>query len=131
MAQHVKSPDNLYVTPLHDSSILAWSTDGGKKPARWVGHTSSVAVKVFDVFRPSTSASDLSLMILPHPSYLQSTDNNDHLLTSAFIQRTSNEQWFAMSGKNFPALVLNAPRAQWVGSHASGSVYKTKDELWE
>lgn len=128
MAQHAKSPDNLYVTPLHDSSILAWSTDGGKKPARWVGHTSSIAVNVFDVFRPSVTPLD-SLMILPHPAYSQLTANNDHLLTSAYIQRIKNDQWFAMSGRNFPALVLNAPPAVWSDTSPDARSYSSSEEL--
>lgn len=129
LAQHVSSPDNLYVTPLHDSSILAWSADGGgKKPARWVGHTSTIAVNVFDIFRSSYGSSD-SLMLLPHPAFLNPTGKNEHLLTSAFIQRTKGDQWYAMSGRNFPALVLNAPEARWSETAPDMRSYSSYDDL--
>jgi serine/threonine-protein kinase/endoribonuclease IRE1 len=105
----------LYVTPLHDNSILTWSSDGGKKPARWVGHLDSVAVNVFDVLKSSIDSED-PLMILPHPSYFQSQNKDPRLLSSAYIQRISDDQWFAMSGQNSPALVLNAPDAPWLQS---------------
>lgn len=130
MAQHLRSPDNLYITPLHDSSILAWSADGGKKPARWVGHAPAVAVNVFDLFRPVGSASSDSLMILPHPAYLQPSGDNAHLLTSAYVQKLKS-QWFAMSGRNFPALVLNAPAASWSETEPDLRSYATVDELWQ
>ena len=52
-------------------------------------------------------------MILPHPSFFQSQKNDPRLLSSAYIQRIGDDQWFAMSGQNSPALVLNAPDAQW------------------
>lgn len=53
VAQHYRSPDNIYVTPIYNSSILALSTDGRKKPAQWVGQIPNVAISVFDVLDPA------------------------------------------------------------------------------
>lgn len=126
-AQHLKSPDNLYVTPLYDSSILALSTDGSKKPARWVGHISSVAVNVFDVFRLAAAFSDSTLMLLPQPGFFPAGDD-ERLLTSAFVQRTEDLQWFAMSGLNFPSLVRSAPSSPWC--ERPEKTYASQDELF-
>lgn len=125
-AQHLKSPDNLYVTPLHDSSILALSTDGSKKPARWVGHISSIAINVFDVFRQTTPFSDSTLMLLPQPAFFPEFGDDDRLLSSAFVQRTDDGQWFAMSGLNFPSLVRNAPSSRW---SQQPNNYATREDL--
>lgn len=116
------------MTPLHDNSILTWSSDGGKKPARWVSHMDSVAVNVFDVLK-SSSDSDDSLMILPHPSYFQLQERDPQLLASAYIQRIGKDQWFAMSGKNCPALVLNAPSALWLENDLN--TFTSQEEYYE
>lgn len=113
-AQHVKPLDNLYVTPLYDNSILALTTDGRRKPARWVGHIPSTAVNVFDVFRSQKVPTDSTLMLLPQPRfYTHANNDNNFLLHSTFIQQTDNGQWFAMSGFNFPSLVQSAPLSTW------------------
>lgn len=127
--QHLKSPDNLYITPLYDSSILALSTDGSKKPARWVGHISSVAINVFDVFRPYSGFTDSTLMLLPQPGFFPADVDDKHLLSSTLIQRTEDGGWFAMSGRNFPSLVRSAPYARWSQLHTTG--YPTHEDLWK
>lgn len=121
-AQHYKSPDNIYVTPVYNSSILALSTDGRKKPAQWVGEISSVAISFFDVFHPKHDENDKSkndnkkkdsLILLPQPNHLKDYEIDPKTLSSAFVQKTKDGQWFAMSGKNFPSLVHSAPVASW------------------
>jgi serine/threonine-protein kinase/endoribonuclease IRE1 len=127
-AQHVKSLDNLYVTPLYDNSILALSTDGRRKPARWVGHITSTAVNVFDVFRSQKVSTDSTLMLLPQPRFYTHSNNDDHfLLHSAFIQQTDSGQWFAMSGFNFPSFVQSAPLSMW--SEQKQIKYDTYEEF--
>lgn len=116
VAQHYRSPDNIYVAPIYNNSILALSTDGRKKPAQWVGHISTVAISVFDVFRPlaekDESAEDGdSLIILPQPWHYMEID--EKLESSVYVQQTSGKQWFAMSGEHYPSLVHGAPLAPW------------------
>lgn len=115
--QHIKSPDSLYVTPLHENSILALSANTTGKPAVWAGNLPSIAVHVFDVFR-SPSGINVPLVLLPQPHYpLESGD----VSLGTYVDRTSDGQWFALSGRNFPSLVRRAPSARWhPGAHFSG-----------
>lgn len=115
--QHIKSPDSLYVTPLHENSILALSANTTGKPAIWAGSLPSIAVHVFDVFR-SPAGINVPLVLLPQPHYpLESGD----VSLGTYVDRTSDGQWFALSGRNFPSLVRRAPSARWhPGAHFSG-----------
>ncbi|VVT54045.1 uncharacterized protein SAPINGB_P003879 [Magnusiomyces paraingens] len=122
VAQHYRSPDNIYVTPIYNSSILALSTDGRKKPAQWVGQISTVAISVFDVFRPTKNNNDEeeeqvenddSLIILPQPLHYKNMQIDSKILSSIYVQKTADGQWFAMSGSNYPSLVHSAPLAPW------------------
>lgn len=126
-AQQANAQNNLYVTPLYDNSILALSTDGRKKPARWVGHISSTAVNFFNVFRSQNDPIDSTLMLLPQSRFITDSTNDEFLLHSAYIQQTDSGEWFAMSGYNFPSLVQSAPLSQW--SESKRMTYDTYDEL--
>ena len=125
ISQHMHTPDSLYVTPVHNSSILALSTDGRKKPARWIGSVPSMVVTVFDVFKSTNKNVEKEpLVLLPQPQY---PVNNEPIGT--YIERTFDNQWFALSGRYFPSLVNSAPVAKWCleTTHEYGS----KEELWQ
>lgn len=99
--------DNLYFTPFYDKSLLAINKALGTPS--WIGRLPSLAVDVFDVF----SKENDELVALPHPlnllNELQATEfeKNNNL---CFINKTVNgNEWFAMSYKNYPALVKLAP----------------------
>lgn len=136
VAQHYRSPDNIYVTPIYNSSILALSTDGRKKPAQWVGQIPNVAISVFDVFRPrhdsdyhpdvdhsaknnqeSVDADGDSMIILPQPPHYKHMDIDPKLAASVFVQQTQGGHWYAMSGGSYPSLVYSAPIAPWCSDH--------------
>lgn len=130
--QYVSSPDSLYVTPVHNSSILALSTDKRtKKPARWVGSVPAMVVTVFDVLKSTSKPQTEPLMLLPQPQYPSSSQSQfvgPNLDPSGtYIERTKEGQWFALSGTYFPSLVGSAPVAKWCNGHRD---YKTKEEMW-
>uniref|UniRef100_A0A060T7Y2 non-specific serine/threonine protein kinase n=1 Tax=Blastobotrys adeninivorans TaxID=409370 RepID=A0A060T7Y2_BLAAD len=127
MSQQLRSPDNLYVTPVHNSSILALSTDSKSKPARWVGSVPSMVVSVFDVFRSTDSSKSDHLTLLPQPRYASPRPVDGKLdAMGTYVERTSSGQWFALSGKYFPSLVNSAPRARW-STHKNK--FRSKQEL--
>lgn len=134
VAQHYRSPDNIYVTPIYNNSILALSTDGRKKPAQWFGQISTVAISVFDVFRPrqgsdsqfdhsrsneydtphnSLNNAEDTMIVLPQPQYLKHMDIDPKLASNVFVQQTLGGHWYAMSGESYPSLVFSAPIAPW------------------
>lgn len=105
--QNSQLRDNLYFTPFYDKSLLAINKALGTPS--WIGRLPSLAVDVFDVF----SRENDEHVALPHPlnllNELQATDyeKNNRL---CFINKTvSGNEWFAMSYKNYPALVKLAP----------------------
>lgn len=105
--QNTQSRDNLYFTPFFDKSLLAINKAAGT-PA-WIARLPSLSVDVFDVY----SREKDEFIVLPHPlnllNELQATEHekNQNL---CFINKTaSGVEWFAMSFKNYPALVKLAP----------------------
>lgn len=107
MRQNTQSRDNLYFTPFFDKSLLAINKAVGT-PA-WIGRLPSLSVDIFDVY----SRDKDEFVVLPHPlnllNELQATEHEkDNNL--CFINKTaSGAEWFAMSFKNYPALVKLAP----------------------
>lgn len=107
IVQNTQSRDNLYFTPFFDKSLLAINKAVGT-PA-WIGRLTSLCVDVFDVY----SREKDEFVVLPHPlkllNELQATEHEkDQNL--CFINKTaSGSEWFAMSFKNYPALVKLAP----------------------
>ncbi|CAN6608747.1 serine/threonine-protein kinase/endoribonuclease Ire1p [Trichomonascus vanleenenianus] len=129
--QHITSPDSIYVTPVHNSSILALSTQSkSKKPARWVGSIPSMAVTFFDVLKSTTKPKTEPLVLLPQPEFPFGPPQRGG---ETYIERTKDGQWFALSGKNFPSLVNSAPVARWITlSDAIKQRYmKSKDDLYK
>lgn len=137
-SQYISSPDSLYVTPVHNSSILALSTDKrAKKPARWVGSVPSMVVSVFDVLKSTKSSQrNEPLMLLPQPqdpnSAKQQTQfvDENHDPSGTYIEKTKDGQWFALSGQYFPSLVGSAPIAKWCNNNGKGE-YKSKEDLYQ
>lgn len=118
----------MHVTSLYDNSILALNTEGTKKPAQWVGHISSVVVNVFDLFRPEYAQPDSTFLLRSQPHFNPNVGNERQFINSAFVQRTNNGQWFAMSGRNFPSMVRSAPLSVWSEQHPN--VFSSREELF-
>lgn len=121
--QHVVSMDNMYVTALHNSSIIALSTDSTAKPARWVGTAPSVVVSVFDILKPTAAKRNHPadvLVVLPQPRMPLDAVDGDPVDGATFVQTTDDGQWFAMSGQNFPYLVMSAPVCEWCDTKRGG-----------
>lgn len=105
--QNTRSRDNLYFTPFYDKSLLAINNGVGT-PA-WIARLPSLAVDVFDVY----SRDIHEFVVLPHPLNLlneMQTSEYENDQNLCFINKTvSGAEWFAMSFKNYPALVKLAP----------------------
>ncbi|ODQ63386.1 hypothetical protein NADFUDRAFT_84511 [Nadsonia fulvescens var. elongata DSM 6958] len=117
-SQHKASIDGLYITPMHDNSVIA--VDNKYNRPKWVGHLSSAAVTVFDIVKSSRQASFEPLVLLPQPNYQyknQDTDipnnQNSPNILGTYIQKTNQGQWYALSETHFPTLVRTAPTARW------------------
>ncbi|QPG76943.1 hypothetical protein FOA43_004337 [Brettanomyces nanus] len=114
--QNFESADNLYIQPLHDSSVLALDSDS--KSVKWVASLPYVTVNVFDVYFDEDSSLDSQLIVLPHPlngEYMRNPeDPNDE--TSTYIERTKEGSWFAMNEVHYPSLVRSAPIAKYISS---------------
>ncbi|ANB15706.1 bifunctional endoribonuclease/protein kinase IRE1 [Sugiyamaella lignohabitans] len=132
VSQHVRSPDDLYITPLHDNSMLALSTDGRSKPAIWVRPVPSVVVSIFDILKPTQGDGNEPLVLLPQPQFpfnigdddkqnwssYQTQEEDEEIdedleVIGTYVEKTNDGGWFALSGKAFPYLVDTAPIAEW------------------
>lgn len=59
-----------------------------------------------------------SMIVLSQPSLFFNHINNDpKLALSVFVQQTQGGQWYAVSGKNYPSFVIDAPDASWYGNN--------------
>ncbi|KAK9477771.1 hypothetical protein V1514DRAFT_332954 [Lipomyces japonicus] len=127
-AQHVSSMDNLYVYALHDGMILGY--DQVERANIWVKLLPSPAISVFDVLSPHDFASaggqSESFVVIPQPK-IRTTDNGGYLepgLQAAFVNRTIDGGWYALSEQHFPWLVKSAPASLW----SIGAVPHTRKE---
>ncbi|WPK24863.1 hypothetical protein PUMCH_002158 [Australozyma saopauloensis] len=112
--QNTQSRDNLYFTPFFDKSLLAINKVLGTPS--WIGRLLSLAVDVFDVY----SHGGDEFAAIPHPlnllNELQATEY-EKSQNLCFINKTaSGTEWFAMSFRNFPALVKLAPTSPYLSA---------------
>lgn len=106
--QNFKSPDDVYIQPFHDNSLLA--LDVNSKSVKWVSTLPSVTVAVFDVF--ANAANEEEYIILKHP-----LDNNMATMgnsESTYLDKTKEGSWYALSEQNYPSLVRSAPLAKYI-----------------
>ena len=119
--QNQQSLDKIYFTPFHDRSLLAINKDIGTPI--WISKLPGLPVSIFDVFSNSAKTNDY--LLLPHPlkvlNDLQSNDINHQsmvfvnktLSTSSNNQDHLNDQWVAMSFRNYPTLIKSAPISKY------------------
>lgn len=120
--QNQQSLDKIYFTPFHDRSLLAINKDIGTPI--WISKLPGLPVSIFDVFSNSAKTNDY--LLLPHPlkvlNDLQSNDINNQNMV--FVNKTLsistgstkdhlNDQWVAMSFKNYPTLIKSAPISKY------------------
>lgn len=113
MAQNSQSIDDLYFTIFYDKSLFAVDKKFGAPS--WVTKIQLLAVNIFDVFTDSRSK---DYVLLPNPlkylNYFQSKMMKADDENMCFINQTvSGGGWFAMSFKNYPALVKSAPMSPY------------------
>ncbi|KAK9237133.1 hypothetical protein V1525DRAFT_404697 [Lipomyces kononenkoae] len=111
--QHTSSLDDLYVVALHDGVIVG--ADQYNETRRWARVLPSPAIATFDVLssfddfdRPNDQ-----LIVLPQPKLHDTNIESGTESISAFVNRTSDGGWYALSAQHHPYLVKNAPPALW------------------
>ena len=122
------SPDNLYIQPMHDGSLVCFHTE--KVGFQWTKHFSQPVVGLFDIVFPSKPPGSVKdddsrdgraqPVLYPHPHQAFGHDSIvslQNLPSTTFIGRTYitddsakkvHEEYFAMSNEHYP-LVTFAP----------------------
>ncbi|KAK9366158.1 hypothetical protein V1509DRAFT_630701 [Lipomyces kononenkoae] len=109
--QHTSSLDDLYVVALHDGVIVG--ADQYNETRRWARVLPSPAIATFDVLSPfdDFNRPNDQLIVLPQPKLHDTSIESGIDSISAFVNRTNDGGWYALSAKYHPYLVKNAPPA--------------------
>lgn len=106
-ASYVNSPDNLYLSPIVNQSVVA-VTPHAARPQRWSARVSSPVIKIFDVFQSKEPSSYFVLLNQPVLNL------GDRVTEKAMlVSLTAQGHAYAVSGPLFSPLTATENVAPW------------------